>query len=212
LWNFGDPSSGAANTSTLQNPTHQYSAQGSYTPQLVIYYQCSSDTVKLPLTINGTSPTLSVTGTFTICKGQSKTFTVTGANTYSWSSASTNSTAVLSPTLTKVYNVSGTNTATGCSSNKSFTVVVAPCTGIEEDNYLNNTVSVYPNPVSGNLTIETKKGLDLVIYNAVGAIVYTAQMPTGKSGIDMTQFQAGVYTLKLSDGTSTKTTRLLKTD
>ncbi|HKD18495.1 MAG TPA: PKD domain-containing protein, partial [Thermoanaerobaculia bacterium] len=30
-WNFGDPSSGASNTSTDQNPTHAFSAAGSYT-------------------------------------------------------------------------------------------------------------------------------------------------------------------------------------
>ncbi|KAA9332661.1 GEVED domain-containing protein [Adhaeribacter soli] len=30
-WNFGDPNSGASNTSTLQNPTHTFSAPGTYT-------------------------------------------------------------------------------------------------------------------------------------------------------------------------------------
>lgn len=29
-WNFGDPASGASNTSTQANPSHQFSAQGSY--------------------------------------------------------------------------------------------------------------------------------------------------------------------------------------
>jgi PKD repeat protein len=36
-WNFGDPGSGAANTSTLANPTHTYSgAPGTYTASLVV--------------------------------------------------------------------------------------------------------------------------------------------------------------------------------
>lgn len=30
-WNFGDPGSGAANTSTLENPTHTYNTAGNYT-------------------------------------------------------------------------------------------------------------------------------------------------------------------------------------
>jgi large repetitive protein len=34
LWNFGDPASGAANTSTLANPTHVYAAPGTYTVTL----------------------------------------------------------------------------------------------------------------------------------------------------------------------------------
>lgn len=36
-WNFGDPSSGASNTSTAENPSHTFSAQGaSYTVQLTV--------------------------------------------------------------------------------------------------------------------------------------------------------------------------------
>ena len=33
-WDFGDPASGAANTSSLQNPSHTYSSVGSYTVTL----------------------------------------------------------------------------------------------------------------------------------------------------------------------------------
>lgn len=35
-WNFGDPGSGAANTSTLQNPTHTFAAAGTYTVTLTV--------------------------------------------------------------------------------------------------------------------------------------------------------------------------------
>ncbi len=47
-WNFGDPSSGAANTSNIQNPTHVYSANGNYTVTLVVTnnYGCADTTVK----------------------------------------------------------------------------------------------------------------------------------------------------------------------
>ncbi|MEI7662822.1 MAG: PKD domain-containing protein, partial [Bacteroidota bacterium] len=36
-WNFGDPTSGSANTSTLQNPSHTYISAGSYTVCLTIH-------------------------------------------------------------------------------------------------------------------------------------------------------------------------------
>lgn len=42
-WYFGDPASGANNTSTLQNPSHIYSALGYYTVQLVGLVQDASD-------------------------------------------------------------------------------------------------------------------------------------------------------------------------
>jgi gliding motility-associated-like protein len=35
-WDFGDPASGAANTSTLQNPTHNFATAGNYTVTLTI--------------------------------------------------------------------------------------------------------------------------------------------------------------------------------
>jgi gliding motility-associated-like protein len=35
-WNFGDPSSGASNISSLENPTHTFSAAGTYTVTLII--------------------------------------------------------------------------------------------------------------------------------------------------------------------------------
>ncbi|HEY8403206.1 MAG TPA: PKD domain-containing protein, partial [Flavobacteriales bacterium] len=59
LWDFGDPASGANNTSTLANPTHTYSAPGTYTvtltasnggnPQLA----CSPTTITKTICIEG---------------------------------------------------------------------------------------------------------------------------------------------------------------
>ncbi|MEI7801962.1 MAG: PKD domain-containing protein, partial [Bacteroidota bacterium] len=48
-WNFGDPSSGAANTSTLQNPNHVYNNVGCYNVHLIVSNaQGCADTVTLP--------------------------------------------------------------------------------------------------------------------------------------------------------------------
>jgi gliding motility-associated-like protein len=46
-WNFGDPSSGAANTSTIQNPSHAYASEGEYIVILTVIspYGCI-DTVQ----------------------------------------------------------------------------------------------------------------------------------------------------------------------
>ena len=43
-WNFGDPASGSTNTSSLQNPTHIYSAPGTYTACLTIGGDSCQDT------------------------------------------------------------------------------------------------------------------------------------------------------------------------
>ncbi|MBL7901096.1 MAG: gliding motility-associated C-terminal domain-containing protein [Bacteroidia bacterium] len=63
----------------------------------------------------GASPTA-------VCIGNCSTLTATGANSYTWSSGSTNSTAVVCPSVTTVYSLVG---ATGtCSSNFTLSVQV----------------------------------------------------------------------------------------
>lgn len=57
-WNFGDPPSGAANTSTLQNPQHTYPSVGAYNIELIaISNKGCRDTIVNSLFINGSNPT-----------------------------------------------------------------------------------------------------------------------------------------------------------
>lgn len=54
-WNFGDPASGAANTSTLQNPSHTFATAGTYTVTLTVTTTkgCVSNPIaSIPVTIN----------------------------------------------------------------------------------------------------------------------------------------------------------------
>lgn len=105
-WNFGDPGSGAANTSTLQNPSHTFTATGSYTVTLIItdISGCADTfshqvTIAPPITLNP-NPTdppcnggnngniaLSPTGGFGASAGY-------GGYAYTWSNAQTTSTDV----------------------------------------------------------------------------------------------------------------------
>ena len=48
-WDFGDPGSGANNTSTLFNPSHLFSAIGTYTVKIKLQYQCSVDSIVIPV-------------------------------------------------------------------------------------------------------------------------------------------------------------------
>ena len=52
LWNFGDPASGAANTSTLPNPSHLYTDTGIYQVKLVVSLNGNcNDSVTKPLAV-----------------------------------------------------------------------------------------------------------------------------------------------------------------
>ncbi|WP_310396754.1 gliding motility-associated C-terminal domain-containing protein [Hymenobacter sp.] len=56
-WNFGEPASGAANTSTVANPTHDYAAAGTYTVTLTITKGCFCKTVTQTVTVTGAAAT-----------------------------------------------------------------------------------------------------------------------------------------------------------
>lgn len=51
-WDFDDPASGAANTSSLDSPSHRFSSPGIYTVKLVTYLPCRNDTFSKKITID----------------------------------------------------------------------------------------------------------------------------------------------------------------
>ncbi len=55
-WNFGDPSSGANNTSALPNPTHQFSTCGTYNVCLIIAGPTCKDTICQTVTVTDNTP------------------------------------------------------------------------------------------------------------------------------------------------------------
>jgi gliding motility-associated-like protein len=55
-WNFGDPSSGTANTSNLFIPSHQFSSAGIYLVTAFVEFDCYTDTLQQQITINDCPP------------------------------------------------------------------------------------------------------------------------------------------------------------
>jgi gliding motility-associated-like protein len=64
-WVFGDPGSGAANTSTVTNPVHSYPAPGTYTAQLVVSTACGNDTATKVVTVLGPTVQAAISPTIT---------------------------------------------------------------------------------------------------------------------------------------------------
>jgi PKD repeat protein len=135
-WNFGDPGSGAANISYLQNPVHIYSAAGTYT---VVMYSTSASGC-----IDSTSQAITITAPPAVafmysssCVGQPVTFEPDPSvmNTseivlYNWNFGDgTNTSNQMSPTHT--YAIYGTYTVTltvtninGCTASTTRSVVI----------------------------------------------------------------------------------------
>ncbi|MEJ7626936.1 MAG: PKD domain-containing protein [Ferruginibacter sp.] len=82
-WNFGDPASGATNTSNLKNPVHIFSGPGTYTVSYsnITTPGCLSDTIQKQITVNAL-PSSSLSGSTTVCVNSTPpdiTFTGIGA-------------------------------------------------------------------------------------------------------------------------------------
>jgi hypothetical protein len=91
------------------------------------------------------SPTLHVTGNFSVCAGEQVLLNATGANTYSWSNNATSPIISVFPTSTTNYTVTGYSANYFCSNAKIVTVDVSECLGINIE-YGINSPRVYPNP------------------------------------------------------------------
>ncbi|MFT5818995.1 MAG: hypothetical protein ACI8ZM_000217 [Crocinitomix sp.] len=72
--------------------------------------------------------------------------------------------------------------------------------GIE--NYLQDLVKLYPNPTTGQFTIETGNwtNINMTISNQIGETVYYLSAIQPKTTIDLSHLANGIYIIKLTDG------------
>ncbi|MES2680049.1 MAG: T9SS type A sorting domain-containing protein [Bacteroidota bacterium] len=198
----------------LQNPVISQVSQnnaGVYTMTVSDVNSCTA-TATGSITIYA-NPTINVSGTFTICAGETTNLTASGANVYNWtSSTATGSTVAFSPGSTTSYTVIGTNTITGCKDNKIITVQVSKCTGVEEFADNRGDVKLYPNPTNGDLTMETEMAVEIVIYNTLGSTVFHDFSQKGKHLIDLRELSNGIYLVKAISEEHSQTFRIVKED
>jgi hypothetical protein len=124
-WDFNGVGSNTSGngTNTVSMDFNSSASNGT----LSVYAQnsCSvTPTITLAITVNAL-PTLTITGNNAICSNSTDVLTVSGANTYTWSTGSFSPTTVINPSVTTVYTVTGQSTQ-NCVSSKSFTVESLP--------------------------------------------------------------------------------------
>lgn len=93
----------------------------------------------------------------------------------------------------------------------SLIIQAYTCLGVEEkDNY---NFRVYPNPATGTLIMETQSttlnsGI-IQVYNSTGSLVYSEQTMNSKNVLDVSNWQKGIYFVKLLTGDKSKSKKIL---
>jgi hypothetical protein len=147
---------------------------------------CVSNMATVSLTSNTIAPSVSVTATSnSICIGNSATLTASGASTYSWSTSSTATSIVVSPTTTTNYILTGTNSVNGCT------------------NVINKSIGVNPLPtVSANTSASVICGPPFqgtATLTASGALNYSWNTTATTTAIVVSPSITTVYTVTGTD-------------
>ncbi len=106
-----------------------------------------------------------------ICRGESTQLYATGALTYTWNTLQTGSVATVSPSVSFIYTVQGSDT-NGCVDTAVVVVHVNLCAGIKETTELNvSSISVFPNPSQGEVTVKSLREEKLILINQTGVSI-----------------------------------------
>ncbi len=144
-----------------------------------------------------------------ICVGETATLTTTGALSYVWSTSQTGAVIVVSPTVTTVYTVTGTD-ANNCSNSTVLSQNVDACLGINNSTTNNWQLQLYPNPNTGEFTIETGIAMTATVMNSLGQTVLKQELIEGKNAITLNEQAKGVYFIQLKYSGHTKTIKVVK--
>jgi len=148
------------------------------------------------------NPSVQITSSsLLICSGETATLNASGAQSYVWSSGSTSSFIVVSPSITTGYTLTGTD-LNNCSSISSVLLNISDCTSLAENQTGAIEFKAYPNPAQEFITLEwnAEGPCSVEIYNALGSLVYMETNAVQQSTIDTRSFAKGVYLIQLHVG------------
>jgi len=169
-WNFGNPSTGVNNTSSLFNPVHYFDSIGSYKVTMIPFDQCPIDTItatiKILPSVNISLPNVSD------CSGNAHTLDAGVHYKYLWNTGQT--TRTISVSLTGNYWITVTDTGI--------------CSGQSTD-----TVKVY---IAANLL---SKKWNNWYFGKNAAVTFNSKPPKA-SGVNITQVSKGSASISDDNG------------
>lgn len=192
LWDFGD-----GNTSTEQNPSHTYTAPGSYTVCLTVTNAAGSNTI-----CQSVVPLFKPVAAFSYVDPSTGTVSFTDESnnsptSWSWDFGDGNTSAQQNPSndfSSGQYTVclTATNAAGSNQKCEDLTVIIASTSDLAPSLDL----QVFPNPAADfiqiNLDAPLKENANLVISNTLGQEVYRNTLQQ-QQRLDLSRWAAGTY-------------------
>ena len=194
LWNFGDPASGAANSSTAQTPVHVFSAPGTYNVTLALSYSCRPPLV-VPFAVNILG--LQVITTDPTCAGndgsvQAIVTNSVGVVTYQWNPGGY-TTSLVNGLGAGTY-VLNANDGGACPTGALVTLAPPPASPV---------ANASSTPVSCNGFADGSA--TAVVNGGTPAYAYV-WAPAGGNGATANALSAGNYTCTITDAANCTTT------
>lgn len=186
LWTFGD-----GDSSTVQNPTHDYATSGSYTACLKITDVCGSDTACQTITVLCPKPTVAftvsdslLTATFT------NTTTIIGSATYLWDFGDGDNSSAKDPVHD--YATSGT-----------YTVCLTVTDSCDQDSSCMSVTVLCPDPIAGFTESATQLSVNFTdTSSGTGSLTWLWDFGDGNTSIAQnpshTYSQPDTYTVCLT--------------
>jgi hypothetical protein len=145
-----------------------------------------------------------------ICMGKSATLSVvSSAQTFTWSTSSTNTAIVVTPFAPTNYTVMGTD-ANGCGNNYVITQNVDFCAGLNEVG-LNEEklINVFPNPTNGNVTIESNSEVSICLRNILGETIFSKTIDNNSVQLSIAHLPKGIYFITVKKDDKAQTLKLI---
>lgn len=156
-------------------------------------YGCSSPLVEVPINVRE-SPVLDLDADSYLDEGQLILNAANPGSVYIWNTGDT--TQTIAPQYPGFYSVHVTNQY-GCTAFQGIQITETP---VEIPEGLN--VSVYPNPATSALVIESSRDVRIEIINQSGQLVYHQENPATYKLVDVSSFRAGIYIVRVTDAMS----------
>ena len=67
---------------------------------------------------------------------------------------------------------------------------------------------IYPNPAKDNMIVKAEDMKRITIVNTMGQVVYDQEVMSDSKEINMSQFESGVYIIRITTGNGMATSRV----